>query len=171
MNTPLRKAPVRKILVSACLMGRPVRYDGRVAGRGEGVLARWQAEGRLVIACPELAGDLPVPRPAAEISGGTGSDVLDGLASVLTSTGEKVTESFLRGARAVLDMALAHDVCLAILKQRSPSCGSREIYDGQFADRRVPGEGVAAALLRRNGITVFDEMQLERAQEWLAAHE
>jgi len=162
---------MRKILVSACLMGRPVRYDGRAAGKGDGLLARWQAEGRLVIACPELAGDLPVPRPAAEIRGGAGSDVLDGRAIIATADGDDVTESFLRGARAALDLAIEHNISVAILKQRSPSCGSREIYDGQFADRRVPGEGVAAALLRRNGVAVFDETQLDRAAAWLAAHD
>jgi uncharacterized protein YbbK (DUF523 family) len=162
---------MRKILVSACLMGRPVRYDGRAAGAGDGLLAQWQAEGRLVVACPELAGDLPVPRPAAEIRDGTGSDVLDGAASIVTAAGEDVTESFLRGAEKILTLAIEHHVSVAVLKQRSPSCGSREIYDGRFADRRVPGEGVAAALLRRNGITVFDEMQLERVAAWLAAHD
>jgi len=162
---------MRKILVSACLMGRPVRYDGRAAGRGEGLLAQWQAEGRLVLACPEVAADLPIPRPAAEIRGGTGSDVLDGVAAVMTADGENATDLFLAGAKATLALALQHRISVAILKQRSPSCGSREIYDGAFADRRIPGEGVTAALLRRNGIAVFDEMQLQRAADWLTAHE
>jgi uncharacterized protein YbbK (DUF523 family) len=159
---------MRKVLVSACLMGRPVRYDGRSAGNGDGVLAQWYAEGRLVVVCPELSGDLPIPRPAAEIRGGTGGDVLDGVATVLASNGSNVTENFLVGAEATLVLALQNSVTLAILKQRSPSCGSREIYDGSFADRRVPGEGVTAALLRRNGITVFDETQLQRAADWLS---
>lgn len=159
---------MRKVLVSACLVGRPVRYDGRAAGSGDGVLAQWQAEGRLVVACPELAGGLPVPRPAAEIRGGAGDDVLDGKATVVISTGDDATENFLSGAEATLTLALQNDVILAILKQRSPSCGSREIYDGTFSHRRIPGEGVTAALLRRNGITVFDETQLQRAVDWLA---
>lgn len=159
---------MRKILVSACLMGRPVRYDGRAAAKGEGLLAQWQSEGRLVIACPELAGDLPVPRPAAEIAGGSGGAVLDGAAKIVTANGDEVTESFLRGARVTLNLALQYKIGVAILKQRSPSCGSREIYDGRFANRRIPGEGVTAALLRRNGITVFDETQLQRAADWLA---
>ena len=159
---------MRKVLVSACLVGRPVRYDGRAVGNGDGVLAQWQAEGRLVVACPELAGDLPVPRPAAEIRGGTGGDVLDGRAAIVTSTGDDATENFLSGAQATLRLALQNRVTLAILKQRSPSCGSREIHDGSFSQRRIPGEGVTAALLRRNGITVFDETQLQRAIDWLA---
>jgi uncharacterized protein YbbK (DUF523 family) len=162
---------MRKILVSACLMGRPVRYDGRAAGAGEGLLAQWQAEGRLVIACPELAGDLSVPRPAAEISGGSGDKVLDGFAAVITATGKNVTEEFLLGAQRTLELALQHGVTIAILKQRSPSCGSREIYDGHFANRRIAGEGVTSALLRRNGIVVFDETQLLRAAAWLATRD
>lgn len=162
---------MKMVLVSACLMGQPVRYDGRVAAKGDGLLAQWQAEGRLVMACPEMAGGLPVPRPAAEISTGAGGDVLDGSADVVAATGEKLTESFLRGARATLDLALQHHVTIAVLKQHSPSCGSREIYDGCFANRRVPGEGVTAALLRRNGITVFDETQLQCAADWLDGHD
>jgi uncharacterized protein YbbK (DUF523 family) len=162
---------MRKILISACLMGRPVRYDGRTAGNGDGLLARWQAEGRLVIVCPELAGDLSVPRPAAEISGGTGADVLDRRATIVTAAGENVTESFLLGAQRTLDIAVEQGITIAILKQRSPSCGSREIYDGHFVDRRVPGEGATAALLRRNGIVVFDEQQLTRVADWLTAHD
>src|SRR5260221_4577592 len=154
---------MRKILVSACLMGQPVRYDGRAAGQGEGLLKQWQTEGRLVIACPEMAGDLPAPRPAAEINGGGGGDVLDGRAAVITADGTEVTTNFLLGAQRTLDLAIQQGVTIAILKQRSPSCGSREIYDGRFADRRVPGEGVTATLLRRNGIVVFDESQLMRA--------
>jgi uncharacterized protein YbbK (DUF523 family) len=162
---------MKKILVSACLMGRPVRYDGRAAGQGDGLLQQWQAEGRLVIICPELAGDLPVPRPAAEIKGGSGADVLDGRAAIVTAAGEDVTESFLLGAQRTLDLAIEQGVRIAILKQRSPSCGSREIYDGRFADRRIPGEGATAALLRRNGIVVFDEKQLTRVADWLTAHD
>lgn len=124
-----------------------------------------------MIACPELAGDLAVPRPAAEINGGSGSDVLDGNATVVTSDGDTVTENFLRGARETLAFALQNKVTMAILKQRSPSCGSREIYDGRFANRRIPGEDVTAAFLRRNGIAVFDETQLQRAADWLAARD
>ena len=162
---------MKKVLVSACLMGRPVRYDGRAAAKGDGLLALWQAEGRLVMACPEIAGGLPVPRPAAEISGGTGGDVLDGTAEIIDASGDNLSERFLQGAHATLDLALQHKVTVAILKQRSPSCGSREIYDGRFANRRIPGEGVTAALLRRNGIAVFDETQLQRAADWLADHD
>jgi uncharacterized protein YbbK (DUF523 family) len=160
---------MKKILVSACLMGEPVRYDGRAAGDGDGLLAAWKREGRLVVICPELAGDLPVPRPPAEIQHGSGEDVLDGQAAIVTADGADVTAAFMQGARAALDLARRHDVALAILKQGSPSCGSREIYDGGFAGRRRSGAGATAALLRRHGIAVFDEHQLAEAATWLRA--
>jgi uncharacterized protein YbbK (DUF523 family) len=163
---------MRKVLVSACLMGQAVRYDGRAAGDGGGILADWQREGRLLVICPELAGDLPVPRPPAEIrhgsgDAGSGGDVLDGAAVIVTPDGTDVTAAFLRGARIALDLAQRHDVALAILKQRSPSCGSAEIYDGSFTGRRIAGEGATAALLRRHGIPIFDERQLGEAADWL----
>jgi uncharacterized protein YbbK (DUF523 family) len=158
---------MRKVLVSACLMGEAVRYDGRAAGDGGGLLADWQREGRLVVVCPELRGGLPVPRPPAEIGGGSGSDVLDGTARIVTPDGSDVTASFLQGASAALALAQEHGVKIAILKQRSPSCGSREIYDGRFEGYRIAGEGVTAALLRRHGILVFDESQLAEAAAWL----
>lgn len=158
---------MRKVLVSACLMGQAVRYDGRAAGDGGGILADWRREGRLVIVCPELAGDLPVPRPPAEIRAGSGADVLEGKAVIVTPDDEDVTAAFLRGAQIALALAQQHDVALAVLKQRSPSCGSREIYDGSFTGRRIAGEGATAALLRLHGIRVFDETQLSEAADWL----
>jgi len=158
---------MRKVLVSACLMGEAVRYDGRAAGDGGGLLADWQREGRLVVVCPELRGGLPVPRPPAEIRDGVGDDVLGGTARIVTPDGGDVTASFLQGASAALALAQEHGVKIAILKQRSPSCGSREIYDGSFQGRRIAGEGVTAALLRRHGILVFDETQLAEAASWL----
>ncbi|TXH38186.1 MAG: DUF523 domain-containing protein [Rhodospirillaceae bacterium] len=158
---------MRKVLVSACLMGEAVRYDGRAAGDGGGLLADWQREGRLVTICPELRGGLAVPRPPAEIEGGSGSDVLDGTARIVTPDGSDVTTFFLQGASAALRLAQEHGVKIAVLKQRSPSCGGREIYDGSFQGRRIAGEGVTAALLRRHGILVFDESQLTEAESWL----
>ncbi|MDY0882497.1 DUF523 domain-containing protein [Dongia soli] len=158
---------MRKVLISACLMGEAVRYDGRAAGDGGALLTDWQREGRLVVICPELSGGLPVPRPPAEIRGGNGSDVLAGSARIVTPDGDDVTENFLQGASATLALAQNHGVTVAILKQRSPSCGSREIYDGRFVGNRIAGEGVTAALLRRHGITVFDETQLAEAESWL----
>ncbi len=148
---------MERILVSACLLGRPVRYDGTGRLSDDPLFARWRQEGRLVAFCPEVGGGLPVPRPAAEICGGSGGDVLDGRARVMTRAGDDVTEYFLDGARQALDRARSCGVRVAILKEGSPSCGSLRIHDGSFGGTKVPGSGVTTALLERHGIAVFAE--------------
>ncbi|MER7366523.1 DUF523 domain-containing protein [Nonomuraea wenchangensis] len=159
---------MEKILVSACLMGRKVRYDGGAKTSSAAVLADWRAEGRLVSFCPEVAGGLPVPRPAAEIEGGAGgAAVLAGTARVLTSGGDDVTEAFLAGARAALEAARSAKARMAVLKEGSPSCGALAVYDGSFAGRRTPGQGVTTALLERHGIRVFGEDRLAEAADYL----
>jgi uncharacterized protein YbbK (DUF523 family) len=154
---------MHKVLVSRCLLGHPVRYDGGSHGP-LGLLERWQAEGRLVALCPEVAGGLPTPRPAAEIPGGQGAMVLDGVASVLTRDGVDVTAAFRLGAEAALALVREHGIRVAVLKARSPSCGNRENYDGSFSGTRVAGEGVTAAALRRAGVLVFSEEELDAAE-------
>lgn len=154
---------MEKILISACLLGHKVRYDGRAKKSVQGRIDDWQSQGRLVPLCPEVAGGLAVPRPAAEIIGGDGSDVLDGGARLQTEEQADVTDAFVAGARHALDVALAHGVRLAILKARSPSCGSSTIYDGTFRGQKISGVGVTTALLRRHGIAVFNEEQLDEA--------
>ncbi|WP_031043252.1 DUF523 domain-containing protein [Streptomyces sp. NRRL F-5650] len=154
---------MERILVSACLLGRPVRYDGGAKPVGDEVVARWRGEGRVVVFCPEVSGGLPVPRAPAEIVGGDGGDVLDGVARVLTEGGEDVTRQFVRGARLALDAARGAGARVALLKESSPSCGSLRVYDGRFAGARVPGHGVTTALLRRAGVRVFSEDQVSEA--------
>ncbi|MEV4440221.1 DUF523 domain-containing protein [Streptomyces sp. NPDC049577] len=154
---------MQKILVSACLLGSRVRYDGGAKRLDHELLARWRAEGRLVAFCPETAGGLPVPRSPAEIVGGDGAAVLDGTARVLTATGEDVTGPFVLGAHKALEAARAAGARIALLKESSPSCGSLRVYDGAFTATRVPGHGVTTALLRRAGIRVFGEDRLSDA--------
>jgi uncharacterized protein YbbK (DUF523 family) len=154
---------MQKVLVSRCLLGHPVRYDGGAHGPF-GLLERWQAEGRVVALCPEVAGGLPTPRPPAEIPGGQGAQVLDGLLPVRSVSGEDLTAAFLAGAQQALALVERHQIRLALLKARSPSCGNRENYDGSFSGRKVAGEGVTAALLRRAGVQVFSEEQLAEAE-------
>lgn len=155
-----------RVLVSACLLGQPVRYDGRDSGHPD-LLQRWQAEGRVVPLCPEVAGGLPTTRPPAEIPGGQGAAVLDGQAQVVTVTGLDVSEAFLAGARQALALVREHGIRVAVLKAGSPSCGNRLTYDGTFSGVKVPGEGVTTALLRREGVLVFSELELEDAQRAL----
>ncbi|MBZ4318395.1 DUF523 domain-containing protein [Streptomyces huiliensis] len=140
------------ILVSACLRGVPCRFDGRdkaSAEVGEAVAGR-----RVVAFCPEVAGGLPTPRRPAELVGGDGHDVLDGTARVVEDTGRDVTEEFTAGARRALAAARRGGCSEALLMPRSPSCGRGAVYDGSFGGALVPGDGVTAALLERNGITV-----------------
>ena len=158
---PLAGKPA--VLVSACLLGESVRYDGGERHCDHAILRRWLAEGRVVPTCPEVAGGLPVPRPAAEITGGGGLDVLAGLARVVDGAGNDCSAAFIDGARRVLVQAKAKGIRVAVLKEGSPSCGSSRIYDGTFSTRALAGAGVAAALLRQAGIAVFSEAQFAAA--------
>lgn len=146
-----------KILISACLLGMPVRYDGQ----SKGVVSNWLqglgAEGRLLPFCPEVAGGLPTPRPPAERQG----------ERVITQGGEDVTTEFLRGAQLALALCQREGIRLALLKEGSPSCGSGRIYNGQFTGVSMAGEGCTTALLRRHGIDVFSEDQLAQLAERL----
>ena len=151
-----------KVLVSRCLLGHRVRYDGGASGP-YALLAQWQAEGRVIAICPEVAGGLPTPRAAAEIPGGQGVEVLAGKAAVITTEGEDVTEAFVSGARQALALVERHGIRIAILKANSPSCGNRLTYDGSFRGVKVEGQGVTAALLTRAGVQVFSELELEQA--------
>ncbi|WP_409322862.1 DUF523 domain-containing protein [Pseudomonas putida] len=136
-----------KVLVSACLLGQPVRYDGRASGHPD-LLQHWQAEGRVVPLCPEVAGGLPTPRPPAEIPGGQGSAVLEGDTQVLTVTGEDVSAAFLAGAQMALELVRRHGIRVAVLKSGSPSCGNRLTYDGTFSGVKVAGGGCRTSPLR-----------------------
>lgn len=157
-------APMLKVVVSACLLGSPVRFDGRDKYCDHPILRRWIEEGRVVSACPEVLGGLGTPRPPAEI-------VDDGSRRVFTNDGEEVTREFHAGAAIVASQAVAENVRVAILKSGSPSCGSSFIYDGTFSKTRVAGEGIATAMLRRQGIAVFAEDELEAADAYLASLE
>ncbi|VVO29606.1 DUF523 domain-containing protein [Pseudomonas fluorescens] len=159
---------MQKILVSRCLLGHRVRYDGGASGPFD-QLEQWIIEGRVVALCPEVAGGLPTPRAAAEIPGGQGAAVLDGSERVLTREGEDVSAEFLSGARQALALVEQHGIRIAVLKANSPSCGNLLTYDGSFNGVKVSGEGVTAALLKRNGIQVFSELELAEAAAALAA--
>lgn len=111
-------------------------------------------QGSAVAVCPEVAGGLGTPRRPAEIVGGDGRDVLDGRAGVVDDAGADVTEAFVAGARRALELARRSGATIAVLTDKSPSCGPGEIYDGTFSGTRRTGIGVTAALLARHGIDV-----------------
>ena len=146
-----------KIIVSACLLGRDCKYNGgnNRAPAVADFLADFGAEA--VPLCPETAGGLPVPRPPAEQRGDR----------VCTADGLDLTAAYERGAAACLREALECDPVLAILQPRSPSCGCREVYDGSFTRRLIPGSGRFAAALRGAGIPAVDADRLTEARQLL----
>lgn len=146
------------LLVSACLVGIPRRYDGGSCPHDQ--LQALAARGDVLPICPEVSGGLPTPRPPAEIQGGDGSDVLDGQAQVVNIEGKDVTAEFLAGAQTALRIVQRWNIKEAILKARSPSCGVGQIYDGSFSGRLVERDGVTAALLKREGIIVKSEEEV-----------
>ena len=158
---------MNKLLVSACLLGNPVRYDGQSKTLSHAGLARLVEQDRVVGFCPEVAGGLPIPRPAAEISGADGAAVIAGKASVTIRDGSDVTDCFLSGANQALATCHEHAIKVAVLTESSPSCGSSQIYDGSFTRSAVPGSGVTAAMLRQHGIAVFNQHQLDAAIDLL----
>lgn len=153
------------ILISSCLAGLATRYDGGDNYREE--IAALLKQGKAVLVCPEQLGGLPTPRPPAEIVGGNGADVLDGKAKVLTHEGVDVTGEFIRGARETLKTAQAVAAKYAVLKESSPSCGSTLIYDGTHSKKKQPGFGVTSALLRRHGVEVYSENNVQELLERL----
>ena len=143
-----------KILVSACLLGCPCRYDGQSKKHPEVEALRARGH-ELIPVCPEVLGGLPTPRPPAECQ-------KDG--RVVNREGTDVTAQYRRGAELALKTAREQGCELAILKERSPSCGSGEIYDGTFSGKLVPGDGVTVQLLHQAGIKVLGEAQVGKIQ-------
>ncbi|WP_237079403.1 DUF523 domain-containing protein [Myxococcus xanthus] len=152
--TALQEA--RVVLVSACLLGEACRYDGR-SQRSERVLAAL-ADKNVIPVCPEVASGLPVPRPPVDLRGGTGVDVWAGRAvAVERAAGIDRTEAFQQGARLALEAARRFGATVALLKEKSPSCGSQRVYEsGQLR----AGEGITTALLRAKDITVLSDEDL-----------
>ena len=137
-----------KILISACLLGACCRYDG--ASKAHPLAALLAERHTLVPVCPEQLGGLPTPRPPAERRGGR----------VVTRSGD-VTEQYRRGAEETLKLCKLLGCEAAVLKERSPSCGRGQVYDGTFSGTLTAGDGVTAELLTAHGIPVYGESQIE----------
>ena len=140
---------MEKILISACLVGDKCKYDGHsnYTPLIKDLLEKYE----LVPFCPEVEGGLPTPRKANEIK----KD------KVFNIAGKEVTKYFNEGAEKALNICKYLNIKIAILKERSPSCGVHEIYDGSFTNKKIKGEGVTTKLLRQNGITVYSEDEIE----------
>ena len=158
---------MNKVLVSACLIGENVRYNGQLKQYDSSILADWKLRGRLVPFCPEVAGGLPVPRPCSEILYHDGSAILNGYARIINIKGKDVTQYFLAGAQKALELARSRKIKIAVLKDGSPSCGSTYIYDGSFSGIQKLGKGVTTVLLQENNIRVFSEREISKASKYL----
>jgi uncharacterized protein YbbK (DUF523 family) len=170
-----------RVLISACLMGDNVRYDGKNKLIHHPILLNWINNDVLVSTCPEVSGGLTIPRPPAEIqaeyteltrirpleikanANKPAEQLSPSSLRVVTNQSIDVTEQFLLGAQHALDICSKQHIRVAILTDGSPSCGSSVINDGSFQSKKVKGEGVTTALLRKNGIRVFSQNQLEQA--------
>lgn len=137
-----------KIIVSACLLGNKVRYDGKDSFKEE--IAALSEKYELIPVCPEVLGGLMIPRDPAEINGSL----------VLTNQGKDVTMNFREGAQTVLDLCKENHISKAIMKSKSPSCGKGKIYDGSFSHHLIDGNGIAVELLLKNDIKVYNENEL-----------
>ena len=158
---PLLNYDQSRILISACLLGDPVRYNGTNLLIDHPLMKQWQQQGRLIPICPEVAGGMPVLRAPAEIQSGSGKLVLTNKTRVIDDNQQDVTEAFILGAEKALELAKKHHCQYAILTERSPSCGTQLIYDGSFSNTRISGMGVTAALLKKYGIQVFNQYNFE----------
>ena len=139
----------KKILVSACLLGFPCRYDGKSCPVGR--IRALAKEHTLIPVCPEQQGGLPTPRLPAEIVG----------ERVLNKEGQDVTEQYRRGALIALETAELNGADIAVLKAKSPSCGKGRVYDGTFRSVLCTGNGVTVRLLQERGIAVYSDEEIE----------
>jgi len=147
---------MKKILISACLLGENVKYDG---GHNSIVdnpfINKLLKLDMLIPFCPEVEGGLETPRVPVEI--------IDNKA--INQIGEDKTSYFNQGAQKTLELCKKHNIKYAILKFRSPSCGSGQIYDGTFSHTLVSGDGISTKLLKENNIKVFTEKELEKIEK------
>ena len=139
-----------KILISACLLGLPCRYDG--ASKPQLWVEELARRHELIPMCPEQMGGLPTPRDPAERQGD----------KVISCAGKDVTKAYTKGAETALYFAKLNHVDFAVMKAKSPSCGKGLIYDGTFTGNKIPGNGVTVELLNANGIPVFTEDELDQ---------
>lgn len=130
-------------LISACLIGENVKYDGK--NNYHNIARELYEKGLAIPVCPEVFGGMSIPRIPSEIKGD----------KVFSKIGDDVTEYFKKGAEKTLNIALKNNISIAILQARSPSCGSKEIYDGTFQKVLIQGQGITTQLLEQNGIQVI----------------
>lgn len=141
---------MEKILISACLVGDNCKYNGgnNLNPQIEALLEKYE----LIPFCPEVEGGLPIPRNPSEIKGDR----------VVMNNDKDVTREYELGARKALMLCLYLKIKIAVLKERSPSCGTHQIHDGSFSNKLIDGMGVTARLLKENGIKVYSEEEISQ---------
>lgn len=141
---------MEKILISACLVGENCKYNGgnNLNPQIDTLLEKYD----LIPFCPEMEGGLPTPRNPSEVKG----------ESVFMDNGKDVTENFFKGAKKALMLCLFLKIKIAVLKERSPSCGTHQIHDGSFSNKLIDGMGVTAKMLKENGIAVYSEDEIDK---------
>lgn len=140
---------MKPLIVSACLLGTACRYDG--TSKPAAGIIKLKDKYNLIPVCPEIMGGLPTPRTPCEIKNGC----------VFSRDGFDRTAQYLKGADEVLRLARFFGCEAALLKERSPACGSGKIYDGSFSGTLTDGDGICAALLKKHGITVYGESRID----------
>ena len=159
-----------KILISSCLLGEDVRYDGnnssialnpKFSFSSKELFMDILCDNEIYSFCPEVAGGLGVPRIPAEIVNNDKPFIIK------NEEGADVTINFLLGAKKALDLCLEENIKVALLKANSPSCGNINVYDGTFTNNLVEGQGLTARLLKENNITIFNEKQLNELAKFI----
>ena len=150
-----------QILISACLIGERVRYDGQNKTLSNSIIDNWLENNTLVPLCPEVQGGLTVPRRPAEIQPTNNRKI-----KVVNLDKLDVTKAFLKGAQDSLELCIRKNIKMAILTEGSPSCGSSLINSGHFDGSKINGEGITTQLLRKNNIQVFSHLQIEQANKY-----
>ena len=145
------------ILVSGCLVGLNCKYNG--TNNYNEKIDRLLKEGKAIPVCPEQLGGLTTPRAPSEIR------IVGGKRCVFNSEGKDVTENFYRGASEVLELAKKLNIKTAILKSKSPTCGYGKIYNGNFEDQLIDGNGILTQMLLDNGIEVINSDDIQKIEE------
>ncbi len=143
-----------KILISSCLLGNNVKYNGGNNILGEENLEKLKSKYELYPCCPEVDGGLPTPRIPCEI-------ISQEPVKVINKGNEDKTEQFLLGADKALQICKQNNIKIALLKSNSPSCSNKYVYDGTFDSKKIQGKGVAAQILINKGIRVYSEVEID----------
>jgi uncharacterized protein YbbK (DUF523 family) len=134
-----------KIGVSACLLGINCRYDGKNSYNEK--VKKFLEDKDFFVFCPEQLGGLSTPRMPSEI--------IDYSKEIVKNkNGEDVSENFKKGAEESIKIIEMLKPDTLILKEKSPSCGVKKIYDGTFSGTLKEGNGILSKYLREKKLKI-----------------